>query len=244
MAQLTYKVHAVDCVKSTNSTVKSLAKEGAPEGYVLVASAQTNGRGRLNRVFFSPKGTGLYVSILVRPDYMLAPYALTCMSAVALAETAEEFGISCGIKWVNDLYVHDRKAAGILVESALDQDGSFLYAVVGIGVNLFPPEGGFPDNIAEKATALFDGPSDEELRKRFLKRLLIRFKKYYEQLPDVTYFEAYRDRLIGIGSKVLVSEPEGMRYGTSIGIDRSFRLIVRFDDGSETALDRGDVTLM
>lgn len=244
MAVLTYKVHTVETVKSTNSTVKALAKDGAPEGYVLTASSQTNGRGRLNRVFFSPKGTGLYLSILLRPDCDLPPYALTCMSAVALCETIEEFRIPCGIKWVNDVYTENRKAAGILVESAFNPDGSFLYAVVGIGVNLFWPEEGFPENIADKATALFHTSPDEELRRQFFRRLLIRFKRYYEQLPNITFFESYRDRLIGIGSKVLVSEPDGMRYGQSVGIDRDFRLIVQYDDGTQSALDRGDVTLL
>lgn len=241
---LIYKVHTVDTVKSTNSSVKALARNGAPEGYVLVALSQTNGRGRLNRVFFSPKGTGLYVSILLRPSFSLAPYALTCMSAVALTDTIAEFGIDCKIKWVNDVYVNQKKAAGILVESAMNQDASFSYAVVGIGVNLFPPDGGFPDNIADTATALFDVPPDEALRKRFLKSLLLRLKRYYEQLPEITFFASYRDRLTGIGSRVLVSEPDGMQFGTAVGIDRDFHLIVRLEDGTETALDRGDVTLM
>lgn len=244
MSSLTYKVHTVETVKSTNSSVKALAKEGAPEGYVLVASGQTNGRGRLNRVFFSPKGTGLYVSILLRPACKLSPYALTCMSAVALFDTVQEFGIGCGIKWVNDIYVQNRKVAGILAESAMDQDGSFLYAVVGIGVNLFPPAEGFPETIADKAAALFDTPYDEELRKRFLKRLLIRFKRYYEQLPEITFYDTYRDHMIGVGEKVLVAEPDGMRYGMSTGIDREFRLIVRYEDGTESAIDRGDVTFV
>ena len=244
MSHLTYKVHTVDSVKSTNSTVKALAKDGAKEGYVLIAASQTNGRGRLNRTFFSPKGTGLYISILVRPDCALAPYALTCMSAVALAETVNSFGIDCGIKWVNDIYVNNKKAAGILVESALNQDGSYSYAVVGIGVNLFTPSDGFPDSIADKATALFDTQPDEQIRKLFIKQLLLRFKRYYEQLPDVAFSEGYCDRQIGIGSRVLVSGPDGMEYGTSVGIDPDFRLIVRFDSGEEIALDRGDVTLL
>ncbi len=241
---LKYKVHAVDVVKSTNTTVKSIAKDGMQEGYVLVASSQTNGRGRLNRVFFSPKGTGLYLSILLRPAFSLPPYALTCMSAVALCETMEDYQISCGIKWVNDVYVNDRKAAGILVESCLNQDGSFQYAVVGIGVNLFPPEGGFPETISDKATALFSSEPSEERRKQFLKRVLQRFKRYYDLLPEVSFYESYRDRLIGIGRRVLVSDPDGMKYGTSVGIDRSFRLLVRYDDGTEIALDRGDVAII
>ncbi|MBQ1820807.1 MAG: biotin--[Clostridia bacterium] len=244
MRTLQYKVHTVDTVKSTNTTVKALASDGAPEGYVLVAASQTNGRGRLNRVFFSPKETGLYVSILLRPECPLPPYALTCMAAVALNETIAYFGISNQIKWVNDIYINGKKAAGILVESVLNQDGSFASSVVGIGVNLFYPKEGFPDAISETATAVFsDSPSDER-RKQFLKRLLLCIKKYYEQLPEISFFESYREKLVGIGQRVLVSESDGMRYGTSIGLDRSFRLIVRYDDGTEAALDRGDVTFV
>ena len=244
MRTLQYRIHSVETVKSTNSSVKALAKDGAPEGYVLVANGQTNGRGRLNRVFFSPKGTGLYLSILLRPDCPLPPYALTCLSAVALIDTIADFQIPCEIKWVNDVYANGKKAAGILVESAMDQDGSCLYAVVGIGVNLFFPKDGFPANIAETATALFSSAPDPEVRKLFLKRLLLRFKRYYEQLPEITFFESYRDHLTGIGSKVLVSEPDGMRYGTAVGIDRDFRLIVRYEDGTESSLDRGEVNLL
>lgn len=244
MSALRYKVHSVESVKSTNTTVKALAKEGAPEGYVLVASSQTNGRGRLNRVFFSPKNTGLYVSILLRPTCPLPPYALTCMAAVALRETAAEFNVPCSIKWVNDLYVNEKKAAGILVESALDRDGGFLYAVVGIGVNLFLPEGGFPQNIENTATALFSDPPDEELRKLFLKKLLLRFKQHYERLPEIDFFDAYRENLIGIGKEVMVSGADGVRFGTSVGVDRSFRLLVRFPDGTEEALDRGEISLL
>ena len=244
MQPLRYKVHSVESIKSTNTALKALAKDGAPEGYVLVASSQTNGRGRLNRVFFSPKGTGLYVSILLRPSCRLEPYALTCMAAVALHDTLSDFQIESQIKWVNDLYIDGKKASGILVESALNQDGSFQYSVVGIGVNLFFPKDGFPDTIADKATAVFDDPPNEERRKQFLKQLLIRFKRYYEQLPEITFYDTDRDHLLGVGAKVLVSEPDGMHYGTAVGIDRSFRLLVRYDDGSETALDRGDVTFL
>lgn len=243
MGVLRYQVHAVDTVKSTNTTVKDLAKDGMPEGYVLVASSQTNGRGRLNRVFYSPKGTGLYLSILLRPDVMLPPYALTCMAAVALSETIEDFRIPCRIKWVNDVYVHDKKAAGILVESALNQDGSFLYAVVGIGVNLFAPKDGFHPRIADIASAVFDTPQNDERKKQFLKRLLQRFKQHYDRLPEINFYDAYREKLMGIGSKVMVSGPDGIQYGTALDIDRSFRLLVRCDDGTELALDRGEVVL-
>jgi BirA family biotin operon repressor/biotin-[acetyl-CoA-carboxylase] ligase len=240
---LQYQIHAVDTIKSTNTSLKALAKDGAAEGYVLIASAQTNGRGRLNRVFFSPKGSGLYLSILLRPACSLPPYALTCMAAVALTDTIEDFKVPCKIKWVNDIYIQNKKAAGILVESAMDQDGSFQYAVVGIGVNLFPPKDGFPRMIADTATAVFDSPPNEERKKQFLKRLLQRFKTYYDQLPAISFYDAYCTRQIGIGNRVMVTLPDGIQSGTSKGIDASFRLLVQCDDGTELALDRGDVVI-
>lgn len=241
---LQYELHTVDCVKSTNTTLKELAKSGAPEGYVLTALQQTNGRGRLNRVFFSPKGTGLYCSILLRPTVPLPPSALTCMSAVAVAETIESFGIACGIKWVNDVYVNGKKAVGILTEGAFTQEGLYAYAVVGIGVNLFLPEGGFPKQITETATSVFRTKQDEAVRKSFLKKLLQRFKSHYELLPETPFLQAYRERQLLIGQPVLFSGPDGMKRGTATGIDDQFRLLVRTSTGAEYAVDRGDVTIV
>lgn len=244
MTDLHFEFHTAETVKSTNTTVKELAKNGAPEGYVLSASAQTRGRGRLNRIFFSPKGTGLYCSLLLRPSVPLPSYALTCMAAVALCETIESYGISCGIKWVNDVYVNGRKAAGILVESAIGSGGVIQYAVVGIGVNLFPPQAGFPESISEKAGAVFSSEPDETLRKQFLKRLMTRIKVYYDALPEIGFYDSYRSRLILLGKEILFSDPEGMRRASVIDLDPEFRLRIRTDSGEIRSLDRGEVTFL
>lgn len=243
MNELHFELHTVDSVKSTNTSLKELAKHGAPEGYVLSASSQTRGRGRLNRIFFSPKGTGLYFSLLLRPEISLPAYALTCMSAVALCETIESFGISCGIKWVNDIYVNSRKVAGILVESALGNQGEIRYAVVGIGVNLFQPHGGFPDEIRYKAGCVFDAEPDEAFKRLFLKRLMDRIGSYYRELPEISFREAYRSRMILFGKEVLYSDKSGVLKGIVIGLDDSFRLSVRTESGVIRALDRGEVIL-
>ncbi len=240
---LQFELHTVESIKSTNTALKSLAKDGAPEGYVLCALQQTAGRGRMNRVFFSPKGTGLYLSILLRPALPLSPAALTCMSAVAVFDTIRSFDLPCGIKWVNDLYMHGKKVCGILVEGASKQNGIFDYAVCGIGVNLFPPLEGFPKSVADKAGAVFDRAFDEELRKTFLKRLLLRFKHYYDQLPALTFAETYRSNQFCLGKPVLFSAETGMRRGTAESIDDAFRLVVD-SDGEKISLDRGDVVLL
>ena len=165
------------------------------------------------------------------------------MAAAALGETIEDFKVPCGIKWVNDIYVNNKKAAGILVESAVNAEGGFVYAVVGVGVNLFPPKEGFPDRIADIATPVFDTPQNDERKKLFLKRFLQRFKLYYDRLPEITFFDSYRQKLIGIGKTVMFSGPDGICYGVTKDIDKSFRLIVQCSDGTELALDRGEIVL-
>lgn len=240
---LQYELHTVETVKSTNTALKALAKEGAPEGYVLCAAQQEAGRGRMNRVFFSPKGTGLYCSILLRPNLSLSPAVLTCLSAVAVFDTITSFDLPCGIKWVNDLYLNGKKVCGILVEGAAKPNGSLAYAVAGIGVNLFAPTDGFPASIADKAGNVFECEPNDELRKLFLKRLLLRFKFYYDQLPVLSFSETYRRNQICLGKSVLFSVPEGMLRGTATAIDEQFRLVVE-TDGKQYALDRGDVVLL
>ncbi len=241
---LQFELHTVDCVKSTNTAVKELAKNGAKEGYVLVASQQTNGRGRMNRVFYSPKGTGLYCSILLRPDVFVPPAALTCLSAVAVSETIDRFQIENGIKWVNDVYVNGKKAVGILTEGAFAPDGGYRYAVVGIGVNLFAPEEGFPEAVRDIAGPVFSVPYDETLKKTFLTRLLSRIRYYYEQLPDTPFLTLYRERQLIFGRSILFSDLDGVKRGVATGVDDSFRLLVRTPDGVLHAVERGEVSVL
>lgn len=241
---LQYELHTVDSIKSTNTTLKAWAKDGAKEGTVLAARMQTNGRGRFNRVFFSPKDAGLYVSILLRPTIALPPSALTCLSAVAVTDTIESFGVPASIKWVNDVYVNGKKAVGILAEGAFRPDGLYEYAVVGIGVNLFMPEGGYPENIKEIATAVFSTAPDEAAREAFLNRLLERFRQYYESLPVLTFADAYRQKQCIYGRSILFQSSSRMLRGTATGIDDEFRLLATASDGQTYALDRGDVTIL
>lgn len=142
---------------STNAEALRRAVDGAPEGTVIVAEEQTAGRGRRGRSFFSPAGTGIYLSILVRPALAAErAHLLTCSAAVAVAEAIEACaGVDASIKWVNDVYCRGKKVAGILTEGSFDLEGGVLqHAVVGIGVNVRPPHAGFPAEIAERAGAV------------------------------------------------------------------------------------------
>ncbi len=241
---LQFEIHTVDSIKSTNTALKELARNGAPEGYVLIAAQQTNGRGRMNRVFFSPKGTGLYCSVLLRPAVPLPPAALTCLSAVAVSETIDRFRIPNQIKWVNDVYVNGKKAVGILTEGAFAPDGTYQYGVVGIGVNLFEPIGGFPESVKDIAGSVFSVPQDDALRKSFLQRMLNRIKFYYEQLPETPFLPFYRERQMVYGREILFSDPDGIKRGIAFDIDDTFRLLVKTSDGTVHAVERGEVSVL
>ena len=144
-----------DSVTSTNTELIEMAKNGAKEGTVLIASEQTAGKGRTGKSFYSPEGSGVYLSILLRPDFKPEDALfLTTIAAVATAKAIESVSDKeAKIKWVNDVYLDNKKVCGILTESALSSDMEKLdYAVVGIGINLCPPEGGFPDDIKNIAS--------------------------------------------------------------------------------------------
>ena len=145
-------------VTSTNTVMKEKAEHGAPEGLVVVSSEQTAGRGRRGKQFISKGGTGIYFSILLRPE--LNPrdaLLITTCAAAAVSEAIEKNSdIKTKIKWVNDIYSGDKKICGILTEAAFDMEGGGLnYAVLGIGINIYFPENSLPDEIKNIAGAVF-----------------------------------------------------------------------------------------
>ena len=237
-----YDYRFVDSIDSTNTALKQLAHGGAAEGTVLTADAQTGGRGRLGRSFYSPPGSGLYTSLLLRPKLPVPPAALTCLAAVALAETVQAYGVDCRIKWVNDLYIGAKKAAGILVEGALRPDGSLQYAVVGVGVNLSVPAD-LPAELAPIVTGVFGAPLDRPTRDAFLHRLWDRFAVYYDRLPKISFWEPY-SRLQNVFGKAVSFTDGGVpKQGVAEAIDRDFRLLVRTESGL-VPLERGEVTFL
>ena len=226
---------------STNDDIKALAGQEAPEGTVIIAGAQTAGKGRLGRSFYSPADTGLYMSILLRPRFRAADsLAITTMAAAAVAEACDAFlnGTSAGIKWVNDIYVNGRKVCGILTESSLAQDGSVKYAVLGIGINAAAAE--FPEDIREKAGTLGCGA---EIRPLLAAKVLERFFAYFDELPGRSYIAEYRRRSVLTG-KTIEYEADGASHTAEVvGIDDEARLIVRNTDGKISYLASGEVSI-
>ena len=153
-----YIIDVRETVTSTNSLMKEEAKCGKAAYSVLVSSSQTEGRGRMGRSFYSPDGSGIYMSVLLRPENGINPLHITTDAAVAVAVAIEKLsGEIAGIKWVNDIYIRNKKVAGILAEASVGEGG---YVVFGIGVNVLEPEGVFPDDIKMRAGSIFKENTD------------------------------------------------------------------------------------
>ena len=232
---------------STNDLAREAALRGEPEGLVVVADTQTAGRGRQGRTFVSPPGTGVYLSLLLRPKLPAAEaVAVTGIAAVAAARAIGDVGGgSAGIKWVNDLYLRGKKVCGILTEAAMDMEsGGLDYAVLGIGVNLFSPPGGFPPELAEVAGAVFPGKPEDDERSRLIAAILDRFLPLYRALPDRGWLEEYRARSILTGREVRFIREGREHRGLVLGVDDAARLLIRLEGGEETALSSGEVQLI
>lgn len=239
-----FRITVVDESESTNSAVKALAEGGEPEGYVLIADLQTHGKGRLGRSFYSPAGTGLYLSVLLRPDLpALRAVGVTTVAAVAASRAVKRvFDADVGIKWVNDLYLDGCKVCGILTESSVDfETGRLQYAVCGIGFNVFPPPGGFPPEMEAIAGVLSDS-FDRTARARLAAAFL---SEFYSALQEdkVSVMEEYRHRSILMGRSVVSLGNAFPGTATVLGVDDDGGLIVRLSDGTEKTLSSGEVSV-
>ena len=242
-----YDIHVYTSIPSTNTLLKAWAEEGAAEGCVAVAEEQTAGRGRRGRSFYYPKGTGLYLSILLRPDEQAeAALQITTAAAVAAAEAIEQVsGLPCQIKWVNDIYRDGKKLCGILTEASLDvESGGLNYAILGIGINALPPVGGFPPELRDIAGSVYERCDEEHLRCRLAAAFLDRFDEYYRELGSDRCFDAYRSRSLVLGKRVTVFSG-GVVKGEAevLDLERDFSLRVRWDDGLVSRLNSGEVSV-
>lgn len=222
---------------STNDYLKNAALCGAADRLCAVAIRQTHGKGRLGRSFFSPEG-GLYMSLLIKRKIPVsAANFLTPTAAVAVANALEaKNSKKIGIKWVNDLYADGKKVCGILTESGISKNPEFLdFAVVGIGINLNRPEGGFPEDIRERAGVAFEEKIGEEQKTELIFEILERLDKLTDKAitGDRGFVREYRERSVLIGREVEIVLPGEAYRAKVVGIDGDCALTVRTSDGEK-----------
>lgn len=214
-----------------------------PEGTVFLSDYQTAGKGRMGKTFLSPKGSGLYFSILTKPKGQNKnPLVLTCHAAIAVKRAVKEvFGMELSIKWVNDLFYKGKKLVGILAEGQLSDSSSLAYCIMGIGINLFLPESGFPEELSGIAGALFDYDKEKKEnlnRNQFLASILFH---YFSLLDRDKVEEEYRRENILLTKDILFTENHQDFLGRVEGILEDGSLFVRCRDGSTKIVSSGEV---
>lgn len=244
---ISLNVNVEKVVDSTNNVLKQYVANGEKGDMVLLAEEQSAGRGRRGRTFFSPEGTGLYMSLLLHPDTTPEEGTmLTTLTAVAAAKAIEKVsGEIVQIKWVNDVWMRGKKVAGILTEgSASMEEGKLEYAIVGIGINIYEPQGGFPAELKNIAGAVFENDiSRENLRNRMAAEFITNFMKYYQSFPARDYLEEYRQRCFVISQRVQVITPAQSIQALVLGIDEACHLKVQYEDGTVEFLSSGEISI-
>lgn len=235
-----------DETDSTNIRARKLAEEGAPHGTLVVADSQTAGKGRRGRSWVSPKGTGVWMSMVLRPSMPpVSASMLTLVSALAVVKGVRETsGLEALIKWPNDAVINGRKICGILTEMSTEED-HIRYVVPGIGINVNIMD--FPEEMASIATSLKQELGGDVRRSPVIAAVAEAFESYYDiflKTCDMSGLkEEYNERLANVGREVMVLDPRGEYEGRALGIDNEGSLLVQKKDGSVTAVISGEVSV-
>jgi BirA family biotin operon repressor/biotin-[acetyl-CoA-carboxylase] ligase len=242
--RFTGPVHHHETLNSTNDLAKELAVRGAPEGTVVVAEAQTGGRGRLGREWDSPPGVGLYVSLVLRP--MLPPLELpqiTLTTAVAVVRAVRRVaGVAPGIKWPNDLLLNGKKLGGILTEMETESD-RIRHVVVGLGLNVNNP--GFPPELAATATSLTLALGGSFSRVQLLQAWLEEFEELYDRFlnqgfPEI--LEEWKRFTVTLGRPATVRQGPREISGQALDVAADGALLLRTASGEIVRVTSGEIT--
>lgn len=230
------RVRCEETAASTNDIVKILAAQGAPEGTAVFAERQTAGRGRLGRSFYSPAETGLYFSVLLRPERPARELLdLTARVAVCVRRAISEVcGVEVCIKWVNDLCLNGKKIGGILTELT---GGTNPAAVVGVGINCNQPE--FPQELSGIAGSVFSGSGVTVDRETLAAACLRQLSALY----DTDWLAEYRAYCVSLQKPVKILSAQGEREAFAEDVTDTAALLVRYPDGSREEIFSGEVSV-
>ena len=235
----------LDEVDSTNRRLRDAAENGAERGTVVIAGGQSSGRGRQGRSFFSPDGSGVYLSYLMRPQCSAAESVeLTAWAAVAARRAvARGCGVEPGIKWVNDLMLGGGKLGGILTEMSIEaESGAIAYAIVGVGINVNTAPADFGE-LRGIATSLAAETGRQHSRADIAAALISELDAVCEGMPAKRrqYLAEYRAADTVCGREVVLVQPTGESLATALAINDDFSLLVRDERGDEHSVRSGEV---
>ncbi|RWZ60289.1 biotin--[acetyl-CoA-carboxylase] ligase [Halobacillus fulvus] len=238
-------LHHFGQVESTQEIAHQLAKQGKPHGTVIIADEQVKGKGRMSREWHSPKGQGIWMSILLRPELppVQAPQ-LTLLAATVLAKVVEQCtGLRPSIKWPNDLLVHHKKLSGILTEMQAEQD-KIQYVILGIGVNVNQEREQIPEHLLHKATSLKVESGEVQNIHSTIQAILRQFESSYDQYMENGFAfvkEVWEQYGYRIGEEVTISTMKREWPATLIGIEEDGALLARDRSGKEEKLYSAEI---
>lgn len=238
------KIFYFDTTTSTMDAAFRLGLEGVQEGTVVCAETQIKGRGRLGRHWVSPKGKGIYVSIILRPSFPPNVVSqLTILSAVAVAEALERAAaLKPSIKWPNDLFIRGEKIAGILTELSAEMD-RVRFVSIGIGLNVNTPSHLLPPH----ATSVKVEREKEFSRIDILQEILRRMEFWYEQFKCeglTAIVERWKQFSMTLGRRICIHDSKGTVEGEAIDLDKDGALLIRTDTGMRIKKMTGDVIFL
>lgn len=239
-------IYTYKLVSSTNDVAKTLALNGAKHGTVIISEEQSAGKGRLGRVFYSPANTGIYMSIILRPNLTAMDSVLITTSAsVAICNAIQKVtGIECQIKWINDIYLNNKKVGGILTEASTNfESGTIDYLILGIGLNFNKPKESFPKELETIASSLFSNNNGNINRNILCAEIVNNILSMIPQIKSYDFISEYKKRSIILNNEIVYISAGVSSIGKAIDINNDGSLVVKHDDGSIKVLNSGEVTI-
>ncbi|MFC5732955.1 biotin--[acetyl-CoA-carboxylase] ligase [Cytobacillus gottheilii] len=239
-------IHYEESVGSTQKIASRLVLEGAPEGTIVIAEEQVAGRGRMDRSWHSPKYTGIWMSVILRPNIppQKAPQ-LTLITAVAVVQAMEEAGLHPAIKWPNDILLNGKKATGILTELQADAD-RIQAVIIGIGINVNQKHEDYPEELQSIATSMSIEAGKPLDRAQILQHVLYHLEKLYLLYLDKGFqpikllWESYA---ITIGKKITARSISETIHGKALGITEDGVLLIEDESGKQHHIYSADIEL-
>ncbi|PWW30333.1 BirA family biotin operon repressor/biotin-[acetyl-CoA-carboxylase] ligase [Cytobacillus oceanisediminis] len=240
-------IHHEESIDSTQKIAHRLAYEGSPEGTVVIAEEQLSGRGRMDRRWHSPKSTGVWMSVILRPN-IPPPKApqLTLITAVAVVQAIEELtGLTPQIKWPNDILMNGKKVTGILTELQADAD-RIISIIIGIGINVNQQLADYPDELKNIATSLSIEKGEKLSRADLIKILLGKLENLYKLYLDKGFYPIkllWESYAVSIGKNLTARTITGSIYGKALGITDDGVLMIEDSNGKVHHVYSADIEL-
>jgi BirA family biotin operon repressor/biotin-[acetyl-CoA-carboxylase] ligase len=238
------KIYSYKETSSTNDTAYHLAVNGEREGSLVIAESQTQGRGRMGRIWVSPKSKGAYFSVILRPSILPKEVSgITLFSALSVAKTIREmFNLAAFIKWPNDILINNKKICGILTEMNAETD-KINFVIIGIGININTKE----ELLPKGATSIMEAQGAEVSRVELVKGIFRNMDKYYKfynsgRISEI--IKEYKEFSNFLGTRIQVRYHDTKIEGYAIDIDKEGALILRMDSGLNERVLAGDVVML